>query len=130
MLTDAIKVYCATLNKDRHHCAVRSIEEEEEGEEETFHSKRRGSAFARRSLFFRRKRVAAPPVPQTVVHLLRDSAPRFDFSGLLWGGRVGEDPRGSPGRVDPSLPRSGNVRSYLTRLERGGDFVHFGPLYE
>lgn len=30
---------------------------------------------------------------------------------------MGEDPRGSPRRVDPSLPRSGNVRSYLTQVE-------------
>lgn len=30
---------------------------------------------------------------------------------------MGEDPRGSPRRVDPSLPRSGNVRSYLTQME-------------
>lgn len=41
---------------------------------------------------------------------------------------VGEDPRGSPGSSTSAVPRSRNVRSYLTR-ERGISCTS-GPLYE
>ena len=62
------------------------------------------------------KEISRSTCPRTIARSESIRIRSFDFSGL-WGARVGEDPRGSPRRVDPSLPRSGNVRSYLTRVE-------------
>lgn len=53
-----------------------------------------------------------PPVLERLLDQL-DSNSEFRF--LRFVGRARG--RGSPRRVDPSLPRSGNVRSYLTRVE-------------